>query len=188
MAGTPARPLLVRALELFDAEPAPADALAIDLGCGEGRDTAELLERGWRVLAIDAEPEAFDRLLARENLTHRDRLETRVARFEDADLPRCRLMNAAYALPFCPPEVFRALWPRVVSAIEPGGRFVGQIFGDRDDWAALPDRAHHRRGDLDALFSSFVIESFEEEERDGADALGFAKHWHIFHLIARRRS
>ena len=31
---------------------------------GTGRDTAELLRRGWRVVAIDREPEAIDRLLA----------------------------------------------------------------------------------------------------------------------------
>jgi trans-aconitate methyltransferase len=44
------------------------DFFAVDLGCGAGRDTAELLRRGWRVLAIDAEAEAIRRLLERRDL------------------------------------------------------------------------------------------------------------------------
>lgn len=185
MAGSPPRPLLRRALEMIG-EPAPGD-LAIDLGCGEGRDSAELLGRGWRVLAIDAEAEAIDRLRRRADLTGTDRLETLAARFETADLPPCRLLNAAYALPFCPPGAFGAVWDRCAGAIEPGGLFVGQLFGERDGWAAQPDVTAHRRGALDALLSQFIIEHLQEEERDGADALGYAKHWHIFHLIARKR-
>ncbi len=33
--------------------------LAIDLGCGAGRDTFELLRHGWQVLAIDNQPKAL---------------------------------------------------------------------------------------------------------------------------------
>src|SRR6266540_4136628 len=59
-AGEQPRETLLFALERFDAEAgATARGLfAVDLGCGTGRDSAELLRRGWRVLAIDAEAEA----------------------------------------------------------------------------------------------------------------------------------
>src|SRR5262249_6611539 len=73
----PARDPLLKALENFDKEdagqpaglvgtrndppppPTTKQRLAIDLGCGSGRDTLELLRRaggGWRVLATDATP------------------------------------------------------------------------------------------------------------------------------------
>ncbi|HKW53315.1 MAG TPA: class I SAM-dependent methyltransferase, partial [Stellaceae bacterium] len=52
VAGRPPRPTLLAALERFGAEGGQS---ALDLGCGDGRDTIELLRRGWRVLAIDAE-------------------------------------------------------------------------------------------------------------------------------------
>lgn len=197
MAGTPPRPLLLEALEKIDpnhdrqgvalsSNSQPSLPLAIDLGCGEGRDTAELLRRGWSVLAIDAEPEAINRLLARDNLTNQNNLATQVTSFERAEFPTCQLFNAAFALPFCPPEHFADVWRRIVQSISLGGRFVGQFFGDRDDWAEIEGRSHHQRAELDGLFSEFIIEKLQEEERDGSDALGFAKHWHVFHIMARR--
>ncbi len=56
--GAPAMPSLLLALEHWHAQP----GTALDLGCGAGRDTLELLRRGWQVTAIDAEPLAFDYL------------------------------------------------------------------------------------------------------------------------------
>ena len=79
VAGDDPRPTLLDALRRFD-----APGLAVDLGAGTGRDTAELLRRGWRVFAIDREPQAVERLTA---IAAPPQLETRLARFEDADWP-----------------------------------------------------------------------------------------------------
>ncbi len=184
---TPPDPNRARQEAVSNATSRPSASLAIDLACGEGRDTAELLRRGWRVLAIDAEPEAIDRLLARDDLTNQHNLTTQVTTFDRAEFPTCDLFNAAFALPFCEPEHFADVWRRIVNSIAPGGRFIGQFFGDRDDWASIAGRSHHRRAELNGLFSEFILEKFEEEERDGTDALDFAKHWHVFHIIARKR-
>ena len=128
-AGDEPRPTLLDAVARFS-----SPGLAVDLGCGTGRDTAELLRRGWRVVAIDREQEALDRLHA---LAGPDsaQLETRLARFEEASWPVCDLVNASFALPFSPTESFPALWDRIVESLPPGGRFCGQLFGERDDWA-----------------------------------------------------
>ena len=49
------RQTLILALNRFEKEGSdPGECLAIDLGSGNGRDTAELLRRGWRVTAIDS--------------------------------------------------------------------------------------------------------------------------------------
>lgn len=187
VAGKPARETLTAALDAFAKEPATGPRLAIDLGCGEGRDTVELLRRGWRVLAIDGHPMALDLLSARADLTGRDRLEMRLAGFEGIELPGVDLVNSSYSLPFCPPEAFEALWASINRAVRPGGRFAGQFFGERDTWAALPDRAHHTRSQVDRLLAGFVIESLKEVEEDGNDAGGTPKHWHVFHVVARKR-
>ena len=137
-AGNDPRPTLLGALEHFDAEPSDEERLAVDLGCGTGRDTFELLRRGWRVLAIDAQEEAIQRLRrSGEPLVSSDRLETQVADFETARWPTAELVNASYALPFCPPGNFAGLWERITKSLPSRGRFCGQLFGDRDEWASV---------------------------------------------------
>ena len=207
MAGKPPRETLTAALDAFEAEGMPprwhgspnresepnthgsesraTPPLAIDLGCGEGRDTAELLRRGWRVLAIDGHPDAIRRLGERDDLVPADRVEIRYEPFEGLVLPRAKLINASFSLPFCPPEHFEALWAVICEAIEPGGRFAGQFFGDRDDWAPIPDRSHQTRAEAEALLAGFEVELFEEIEDDGKDALENPKHWHRFDVVAR---
>lgn len=191
VAGKPPRDTLVAALDAFEREGIPDASsveppLAIDLGCGEGRDTEELLRRGWRVIAIDGHPDGIRRLHNRD-LPHRDRLTVRHEPFEGLVLPRATLINASFSLPFCPPEHFDTLWRTLVEAIKPGGRFSGQLFGDRDDWASIPDRSHQTRAQAEALLADFAIERFDEQEDDGNDALDNPKHWHRFDIVAVRR-
>ena len=42
------------------------------------------------------------------------------------------------------------------------------------------------RAEAEALFAGFAIESFREEESDSTTPRGTAKHWHIFHAVARK--
>lgn len=191
--GREPRDTLLGALDAFDAEGAlDADVppLAVDVGCGEGRDTAELLRRGWRVLATDAHPDALALTTARNDLpadpapqTH---LTTQLTTMERLEPPPCQLVNASFALPFCSPDAFSALWRRITDAIEPGGRFSGQFFGPDDTWAALPDRSHHSRDQVESLLAGFDIERLDEENRPGATHDGQSKHWHVFHVVARK--
>ena len=177
-AGEAPRDTLVAAADAF-AEP----GFAVDLGCGTGRDTLELLRRGWRVLAIDAEPEAIERLLARADS---EMLETQVARFDEARWPEAELVNSSFALPFCPPDAFPAVWSRIVASLRPGGRFSGHLFGDRDEWAGETDMSFHSRAAAEALFDDFELERFDEVDEAGKTAVGEPKHWHLFHVVARR--
>src|SRR5262245_27152228 len=157
LAHLPARETLTRAIALFESE-GKADRHAVDVGCGDGRDVVELLRRGWRVTAIDGHPEAFERLVSRPDLPHQDRLMTVQAAFEGLKLPKADLVNASFALPFCAPAHFPALWQQVVGSLGRGGRFAGQLFGDRDDWASMPDRTHHSADQIRALLSGFELE------------------------------
>jgi SAM-dependent methyltransferase len=186
VAGRPPRDTLLKALENFAAESLiNYTGFAVDLGCGDGRDTVELLRRGWRVLAIDGEPQAFDRLL--DQSVPQAQLETQLIKFETLTLPASvDLINASYCLPFCPPENFPTLWQTIVTSLKTGGRFCGQLFGDRDSWAAFPGRSHQTRSQVEALLNSFEVEWLEEEEHPGVTAIGEEKHWHIFHIVVRK--
>lgn len=190
VAGRPPRETLVTALNHFATESKIPRrgrvGFAVDLGCGDGRDTVEMLRRRWRVLAIDGEPEAIARLQQRQDI-NRTYLETRVQSFEQLTLPpEVDLINASFCLPFCPPHYFPELWDEIVTALRPGGRFCGHLFGDRDSWATYTDISYQTRRQLEQLFSAFKIELLDEEEYPGKTALGEEKYWHIYNVIARR--
>jgi SAM-dependent methyltransferase len=197
-AGGDPRPTLLSALERFDAEPT-RERRAVDLGCGAGRDTIELLRRGWRVLAIDAQEEAIERLRAHDEVQAcGDRLETLVADFESAVWAPTDLVNASFALPFCPPQRFAGLWSRITTSLDAGGRFCGQLFGDHDEWASSPPTSggdwssppamtFQTRAEVDDLLGAFEIEQLIEIDEDGSTAVGDAKHWHLYHVVARKR-
>ncbi|KGF73784.1 methyltransferase type 12 [Neosynechococcus sphagnicola sy1] len=189
VAGRPPRETLLKALANFDGEASPdRRRLAIDLGCGDGRDTVELLRRGWQVLAIDGEQNAFDRLLDRPDLNH-DLLQTQLMRFEALALPPAvDLINASFCLPFCPPAYFPHFWETIVTSLNIGGQFCGQLFGDRDSWTIYPNRTHHTRQQVEELLQPFEVEWLDEEEHLGVTAIGEEKHWHIFHIVARKKA
>jgi membrane dipeptidase len=176
-AGDDPRPTLLEALGRF-----ASTGLAVDLGAGTGRDTAELLRRGWRVIAIDREAEAVEQLRL---LASPPKLEVARARFEDAEWPSCDLVNASFALPFCAPDAFPALWEKIVRSLRPGGRFCGQLFGIHDDWRGSGVIVHTRE-ELGALLAPFEVEFLDEFDADGSTAVGTRKHWHIYHVVARK--
>jgi len=177
-AGDDPRETLLDAADRFD-----APGLAVDLGCGTGRDTIELLGRGWRVVAIDGEERAIAAL--RERVGESPALDPVVAPMEEARWPQADLVNASFSLPFCEPHAFPDVWARIVASLRPGGRFAGQLFGRYDEWAE--DVVTQTRPELEALLEPFAVERLEEVERDGQTVTGGAKHWHVFHVVARRR-
>jgi SAM-dependent methyltransferase len=184
--GKPPRDTLVAALDAFARE-GLTDGFAIDIAAGEGRDSLELLARGWRVLATDNHPAAFPLLWPRVPADQATRLTTLDVDFADMQVPRCDLVNASFALPFCEPHHFPALWEKIVAALAPGGRFAGQFFGDRDTWASMPGRTHQSRDEVLALLRDFDIEMMREEEKDDPPDLRAPKHWHLFHVVAKKR-
>jgi SAM-dependent methyltransferase len=182
--GREPRELLLQVLGSFERE--GRVGVAVDLGCGDGTDSAELLSRGWEVHSIDAEEEAIRRVRGRIPASLAPRSTTIVSSMEAATLPACHLIFASFSLPFCAPDVFPDLWARIRSALRPGGRFAGELFGDRDSWASDPEMTFHDVGAARALFEGMQLESFVEEDEDGESFEG-PKHWHVFHAIARRR-
>lgn len=184
--GRPPRKTLLFALDRFDAEGDARSQFAVDLGAGGGRDTIAMLDRGWHVLAIDAAPDAAETLRSRADLPEGAELETRVARFEDADWPSCDLVNSSFALPLCPPDMFPKVWQKIIASLKPGGRFAGQLYGDKDSWAGREGMTFLTCDEAEALLKGLEVELFEEEEDDSTTPRGEAKHWHVFHIVARK--
>ncbi|HMN40037.1 MAG TPA: class I SAM-dependent methyltransferase [Phycisphaerales bacterium] len=213
VANKPARETLVKALELFEAEDAkatkakrPRVRIALDIGCGEGRDTRELLRRkgavAWSVMATDGSASGLDILLDSLKPSEHRRLYVAQCGMEELARRYARgvlhgvteqragqvdLVNASFSLPFCPARSLPELWAWIAALIRPGGRFAGQIFGDRDTWAHVRKTTGISRTKLDGMFRDFVFEELREEEKDDVTTMGEPKHWHVFHVVARKR-
>ncbi len=181
----PPRKTVIAALDLFD--PPSTDSLVIDLGCGDGRDVVEMVRRGWSVVAVDAEPAALQQLAARE-MPDSERVTPIAARLEEVPLPLgLTWVNSSFAMPLCEPEPFHILWERIREALPVGGRFTGQWYGIRDSWEGRPGITFLEREQALVLLDGFDLEMFEEEEADSVTPRGNPKHWHIFHIVARKR-
>jgi len=181
----PPRRTLLAALDNFGAP--PPGARAIDLGCGDGRDVIEMLRRGWRVMAVDAEPAALDQLLARPDLPVGVEVTPIISRFEEVALPHgAQLINSSFAMPLCEAADFHRLWRDIRNSLPPGGRFSGQWYGERDSWVGRPGITFLMRQEAQGLLGGLEVEMFEEEENDSVTPRGNPKHWHIFHIVARK--
>jgi SAM-dependent methyltransferase len=177
---------LTKALSLFEADgPSRKGCFAIDLGCGAGRDTFELLRRGWRVLAIDNQPEAIRFIRSAVPHKFRTRLQARLTSFETLKLPKCDLINGSSSLPFCHPKRFNVFWSEIIASLRPGGRFAGHFFGVHDGWAGSTDMTFHTASQVRRMLTPLKAEFFNEEEYDGTTASGRKKHWHVFSVVAK---
>ena len=178
----PPRKTILTALAAFK-----KPGIAIDLGCGDGRDTVVMLRQNWTVLAIDKEPDAITRLLARPHI-NTQQLTTQIVSFEELQFSESvDLINASFSLPFCSPEAFPDLWYRITNALSTGGRFCGHLFGDRDSWCNREFINCFTRLQVETLLKPYAIELLEEEEHLGKTPLGEDRYWHIFHIVAKKR-
>ena len=183
----PAWSTVQQASETFGDSDPGAPRTAVDLGCGAGRDTRELLRRGWRVVAVDMTPEGIARLHDLTPSNDRERLETHVADVGTFALPPCDLVNANLILPFLGADAYAHTWARIRDTISAGGRFSGMLFGDRDESAADPDMTCPSPTAIRAHLEGFEIERWSEKEEDGTTALGEPHHFHLIEGVAVRR-
>lgn len=156
---------------------------ALDLGCGAGRDTRYLLSQGFQVTAVDREATALA-VLSGQSTPH---LYLVQSAFEDFSFAHYDLINAHFALPFIQKDLFSTVFARLKESLKPGGIVVGQFFGVHDSWnTATNHLTFLTREQALAELNGLKLIAFEEEDTDGHTAEGTAKHWHIYHIIARK--
>jgi SAM-dependent methyltransferase len=177
----PPRPLLMKAAAL-----ARRKDHALDVGTGALNATQYLLSAGFEhVTALDAAPRAQQ--IAEE--LPRDRVTFVLSRFEEFNFPASRydLVNAEFSLPFMKRGDFAPTFARVLRSVKLGGIFTGQLFGPRDSWnVENSGMTFHARAEAEAFFHDFELLHLEEEDHPGTTKLSEPKHWHIFHIIAKK--
>ena len=161
----------------------PAGGEALDLGCGVGQGVVHLAEMGFHVTAVDGEQKALDHLQKR--LPKNANVELVCSTFQDFEPGRYDVVVAHFSLFFLPRSDFEAFWPRLVAAVKPGGLLSMQFLGKNDQWA--DQCTTHTRQEVDQHLSPFEVLFLQEVEREGETAAGNPKHWHVFHVVARKK-
>ena len=177
------------AIAKFAADDAPQryELLAVDLGCGAGRDARELLRAGWRVVAIDRESSGLLILEEKTPREARERLVTQRSDLAEVEVPAADLVNASLSLPFLAEPDFWSAWRRMLAAIPPGGRVSAMVFGDRDESVGDPQMTFVSPADFRAtLEPDFEIEHWADVEEDTTTALGQPHHLHRVDVVARQ--
>ncbi|MBQ7714574.1 MAG: class I SAM-dependent methyltransferase [Clostridia bacterium] len=155
---------------------------AIDLGCGSGNDSVNMVKSGIKVTAIDGQLNR-NYILDRLNGDEKDRVSFIESTFEEVELPTADLVAAIFSLPFCERDCFETLWNKIYVSINEGGYFVGQLFGDRDDWNAVDYINTFTIEEVKRYLKKYKLITFEEVEyvREYNN-----KKWHLFNIAAQK--
>lgn len=146
-----------------------ADKTALDLGCGVGHETLVLLKAGYKVIAIDSQPEAFEYMKLQPNIQqYQGNLKPIISTFEKLDfqaIPQVDLVIASFSLPFMKPQDFNRIWQQVVTKVKPGGYFIGNFFAP--DFSFFADKfrhsmTFHNKMEAMSLLHGFEIVGFQE--------------------------
>ncbi len=171
------RPLLKEALQYVHGD------TALDLGAGSLADTLFLLDSGFKVTAVDSNPQVMEYVKPDKNLS------VEIRAFEDYSFPENSfdLVNAQYALPFNAPETFKQTFRRMVSSMKSDAVFTGQLFGTEDGWAKKKAMTFFSAEEVRELLGCFSkVHALREEKKIGPTASGTDKFWHVFHIIAEK--
>lgn len=160
---------------------------AYDIGCGAGSDSILLVLNGWNVTAIDAE-NVGERIKNKIPEELKDNFKFESQRFEELNLEECDLVVANNSLPFCEKNHFDEMWNHIASKIKPGGYFVGNFFGMKDEWVGKRDDCNFVEYDkIIDMFKDFELINFNSKVQDSMLAQGTMKHWHRYEITARKK-
>lgn len=162
--------------------------IAVDCGCGTGRDTLYLLEKHYQVYAFDIDLKSLEALSEHPLAAANPNLDVQVCSFDDYQFPRANLINASACLFFCQRDEFYRLWTKIERSLFSGGVFCGHFLGtlDSDPNEPLPVLTHSPK-ELEQLLSSFYVVSWQEKQEVSAQLTGQKRVWLVYTVIAMKK-
>ena len=153
----------------------PAGAAILELGCGGGRDAAEMIRLGYAVTPTDGSPAMAAQAQQRLGVP------VRVMRFEELDAEAAfDAVWASASLLHARASALPGIFARIRRALRAGGRFcAGFKRGDGEGFDSLgryynfPTEAALR----DAYAAAGPWRSFEIEHEEGGGYDGVRRHW-----------
>ncbi|MCM0148639.1 class I SAM-dependent methyltransferase [Photobacterium galatheae] len=162
--------------------------VAVDCGCGRGRDTFFLLENQYRVYAFDNHLESLRQLSTHPLAASNPLLDLQHCSFSEYRFPKAHLVNASASLFFCPRQDFYAVWQKIVQCLYPGGLFCGHFLGMNGDETDYSEQVMTlSRQELERLFSQFYVVSWQQRHEVSSRLTGTKHQWHIHTFIAMKK-
>lgn len=154
----------------------------VDLGCGAGNETVYMVKQGYDLVAIDRELNK-NYILDRLKENEQQHVSFIQSDFASLNIPRCDVVMAFFSIPFCEKSYFDELWDNIYKAINEQGYFVGQLFGERDDFSKSNLVNTFSKETVLKYLGKYEIKYFEEIEfiRESDN-----KKWHYFDIIAKK--
>ena len=125
--------------------------VAVDLGCGAGRDSVFLLKNGWKVYSYDIVDTTsfFGKKLTDEEKSRFTFVESSI---QDAVLPKCDLVIANFSLQNIKKEEFKPIVEKINNSLNPKGQFLALLWGDKDSWAKTnPNMAFFSKDEVEKM-------------------------------------
>jgi len=168
--------------------------VAIDCGCGAGRDIAFLRSEEFIVHGFDIEEESIKR--CRDRFEGDDHVHLSLASFGSFKYPSASLIVADASLFFCPEKEFSGVWRRIKESLVSNGVFCGSFLGPEDTMASLsydqeaywPDVLVLTERQVKKCFSGFKVVSFTEHKMSGVAPGGEPHDWHVYSVVAKKES
>ena len=152
------------------------------MGCGTGNDTAFLLDKGFKVTAIDQE-EQVNEIIKNKNLNE-ENLKIIINDFSKIEITNSDLILANYSL-FFVKDNFDEFIEKILKNINLKGFFVGNFVGKEDDWNKARTTVDKEK--LLEYFKDFKMFYFSEEKYYKDTANGNSKFWHVYTVIAQKK-
>jgi trans-aconitate methyltransferase len=159
--------------------------VAIEIGAGGGADAIEFARHGWTVHAYDIDDTLTQRLVENERTTGRINFHHVDAATVET-FPRADVVYSAYSLPMLGVDGLREIWPRLVTALKPGGVIAVDLFGEDDSFAGRDDIATLTAQQIGEMFKGFAVLDRDVRNEDGRSYQSDKKHWHVITTLARR--
>lgn len=152
--------------------------IALDIGSGGLRDSKYLITKFKKVTAIDK--------IKASDIPKK--LEFKKVSFEKFIFPvnKYDLVNAQFSLPFLPKKIFLKVWRKLEKSLKQNGIFIGQFFGDKDEWVGN-NYSFFNKKEVKELLKNFKILKFDEIKKKNKLAGGSIKKWHYFEVVIRKQ-
>lgn len=162
--------------------------IAIDCGCGTGSDIEYLKSQNYEVFGFDINPDSI--AICRDRFGGESCVNVVQSSFSDFQYVDASLIIANASLFFVAPEQFQSVWSSIDANLAKGGVFAGDFMGKNDSWANdfHTPLTTVTKNELLNLFSNFEIIEFTERDEDGQTMVGESKHWHIYSVVAIKRT